>query len=181
VADGIAVAIHGGHLQLQRALKRAGRSGLDLRSVSVVGTDYHTEENVYGYYSAGRRLEAWGGFGSFWTYVWGTLTGGGFFFIPGIGPVVMAGPMVGWLVAALQKGSMVSGLSPLGAALVGKGVPQESMLKYETALQSNELLLITSGFSLRRPKASPSSAVLPGSRPKTGRARRARSGRKPGA
>jgi hypothetical protein len=46
---------------------------------------------------------------------------------------------------------MVSGLSPLGAALVGQGVPRESMLEYEIALRSNELLLITSRPSARRP------------------------------
>jgi hypothetical protein len=145
VARGILVAVHRGHLEAHKALDELTRSRPDLRQVSVVGADYHTQENVYGYYSTGRRLEAWGSFGSFWSGVWAALTGGGFFFVPGLGPVLMAGPVAGWLVAALEKGVMVHGLSPLGAALVGKGVPPEAMLEYETAVRSGEFLLITSG------------------------------------
>ena len=40
---------------------------------------------------------------------------------------------------------MVSGLSVLGAALVGQGVPPEAMIEYEAAVHSDEFLLITSG------------------------------------
>ena len=144
-ARGILVAVHAGHLQVQKALAKLTRSRLDLRRACVVGTDYHTEENVYGYYSTGRSLEAWGSLGCFWKAVWAALTGGGFFFIPGLGAVVIAGPVAGWLVAALEKGTMVSGLSVLGAALVGQGVPPEAMIEYEAAVRSNEFLLIMSG------------------------------------
>jgi len=59
--------------------------------------------------------------------------------------VVIGGPVAGWLVAALEKGTMVSGLSVLGAALVGQGVPPEAMIEYEAAVRSNEFLLIMSG------------------------------------
>jgi hypothetical protein len=144
-ARGILVAVHRGHLEVHKALDALARSRLDLRQVSVVGVDFHTLENVYGYYSTGRRLEAWGSFGSFWSGVWAVLIGGGFFFVPGLGPVVIAGPVTGWLVAALEKGVMVHGLSPLGAALVGRGVPPEHMRDYEAAVRGTEFLLITSG------------------------------------
>jgi hypothetical protein len=144
-ARGILVAVHRGHLEVEKALNELARSHLSLRQVSVVGADYHTQENVYGYYSTGRRFEAWGSFGSFWSGVWAALIGEGFFFIPGLGPLLMAGPVVGWLVEALETGLMVHGLSPLGAALVTNGVPADRMHKAETALRHNEFLLIASG------------------------------------
>ena len=65
VAQGILVAVHRGHLQVEQALKELTRSRVDLRPVSVVGTDHHTPENVYGYYFAGRRIKAWGSIGNF--------------------------------------------------------------------------------------------------------------------
>jgi hypothetical protein len=144
-AHGILVAVHRGHLEQHKALEEMKRSRFDLGPVSVVGTDYHMRENVYGYYSTGRRLEAWGSFGTFWSGVWEALTGGAFFSFPGLGPVLMAGPVVSWLVTALEKGVMVHGLSPLGAALVGRGVPPGSMLEYEKAVRNGEFLLIASG------------------------------------
>jgi len=149
------VAVHRGHLQVGEALKKLARSGFDLRTVSVVGTDRHTEKNVYGYYSTGRRFEAWSSFGDFWDDVWAALTDEGVFFVPGIGPVLMAGPLVGWLVEALQNGVMVKRLSPVGAALVGKGVPPGSMLDYENAVRIDEYLLIASGPLSSLAKARP--------------------------
>jgi hypothetical protein len=149
----VLVAVHRGHLELRESLDALVRSRLDLRRVSVAGTDHHTQESVYGYYSTGRRLEAWGAFGSFWSGVWAVLVGGGFFLVPGLGPVLLAGPLVGWLVEALDKGVMVHGLSPLGAALVGKGVPPEAMIAYERAVRAEEFLLVTSGPSASVAKA----------------------------
>jgi hypothetical protein len=154
-ARGILVAVHRDHLEVHKALDELARSRLDLRQVSVVGADFHTEENVYGYYSTGRRLEAWGSFGSFWSGAWAVLVGGGFFFVPGIGPLLIAGPVTGWLVTALESGAMVHGLSPLGAALVGRGVPPELMRDYEAAVRSSEFLLITSGPLASMSKARP--------------------------
>jgi hypothetical protein len=144
-ARGILVAVHRGHLEVQKALDELTRSHLGPRQLSVVGADYHTRENVYGYYSSGRRFEAWGSFGAFWSGVWATLTDEGFFFIPGLGPLLMAGPVVGWLVTALETGVMEHGLSPLGAALVANGLPVERMGEYESAVRDNEFLLILSG------------------------------------
>jgi hypothetical protein len=144
-ARGTLVAIHRGHLEMEKALGELRRSHLSLRDVSVVGTDDHTQENVYGYYSTGRRFEAWGSFGAFWSGVWAALVGEGFFFIPGIGSLLMAGRVVEWLVEALEAGVMVHDLSPLGAALVTNGVPADDMRHFEIALRHNEFLLIGSG------------------------------------
>jgi hypothetical protein len=143
--EAILVAIYRGHLDVLKALDELARSHVDLRQVSVVGTDFHTRENVYGYYSTSGRLEAWGSFGAFWSSVCAALSGSGFFFIPGLGPLVLAGPVVGWLVAALGKGVLVDGLSSLGAALAEKGVPPKAMHHYEVAVRDNEFLLVTSG------------------------------------
>jgi hypothetical protein len=143
-ARGILVAVHRGHLEVEKALAELMRSHLSLRPVSVVGADYHTQENVFGYYSTSRRFEAWGSFGAFWSGVWAALTGEGVFFIPGIGSLLMGGPVVGWLVEALEAGVMVEGLSPLGAALVTNGVPADDMRHFEIALRHNEFLLIVS-------------------------------------
>jgi hypothetical protein len=144
-ARGTLVAVQRGHLEVRKALDELARSDCGLRRFSVVGADYHTQENVSGYYSIGRRFEAWGNFGTFWSGVWAALIGEGVFFIPGLGPLLMAGPVVGWLVEALETGAMVHGLSPLGAALVTNGVPAEDVLHVEIALRSNEFLLIGSG------------------------------------
>jgi len=55
----------------------------------------HSEEDVVGYYNTGDRMRSWGKNGAFWGGIWGVLFGSAFFVIPGIGPLVAAGPLVG--------------------------------------------------------------------------------------
>ena len=85
------VAIYESHAQAEEALKELQKSGFDMKKLSIVGKDYHTEEHVVGYYNAGDRMKRWGKTGAFWGGFWGLLFGTAFFAIPGIGPVLVAG------------------------------------------------------------------------------------------
>ena len=116
-----------------------------MRKLSIVGKDYHTEEHVVGYYNTGDRMKAWGRIGAFWGGLWGLLFGAAFFIIPGIGPVVLAGPLVAALVGALEGAVVVGGLTALGAALASLGIPRNSIVQYETALKADKFLVIAHG------------------------------------
>ena len=139
------VAIYPSHTAAEAAVKELQQSGFDMKKLSIVGRDYHTEEHVVGYYNAGDRMKYWGGVGAFWGWIWGCLFGTAFFLIPGIGPVLMAGPIVGWIVAALEGAVVVGGLSAIGAGLVSLGIPKDSIVKYETALKTDKFVLIAHG------------------------------------
>jgi hypothetical protein len=58
---------------------------------------------------------------------------------------VIAGPLVSWIVGALEGAAVVGGLSALGAALYGIGIPKDSIVKYETAIKSGKFLLLAHG------------------------------------
>ena len=86
------VAVYESHNEAEKAVKELQKSGFDMKKLSIVGKDYHTEEHVVGYYSTGDRMKYWGKLGAFWGGLWGFLFGTAFFFVPGIGPIVVAGP-----------------------------------------------------------------------------------------
>jgi len=96
------VAIYDSHTQAEAAVKELQKSGFDMKKLSIVGRDYHTEEQVVGYYNTGDRMKHWGKLGAFWGGIWGMLFGAAFFAIPGLGPVLVAGPLVAWIVGALE-------------------------------------------------------------------------------
>jgi hypothetical protein len=73
------------------------------------------------------------------------LFGSAFFFVPGIGPLLVAGPLVAWIVGALEGAVMMGGLSALGAALVSIGIPKDSVLQYEESVKAGKFLLILHG------------------------------------
>lgn len=139
------VAVCETHELAEIAVKELQRAGFDMKTLSIIGRDYHTEENVVGYYNKGDQMKAWGKIGAFWGGLWGMLFGSAFFFIPGIGPLVLAGPIVSWIVGGLEGAALVGGLSALGGAMVSMGVPKDSVLKYESALKADKFVLIVHG------------------------------------
>jgi len=116
-----------------------------MKSLSIAGKDTHTDEHVVGYYNAGDRMKHWGKVGAFWGGFWGLLFGSGLFLIPGLGPILVAGPLVAWIVAGLEGAVVVGGVSALGAGLVSIGIPKDSVLEYEVALKTDKYLLIVHG------------------------------------
>jgi hypothetical protein len=98
-----------------------------------------------GLYNMGDRLKHWGNAGAFWGGIWGLLLGAAFFAIPGIGPVLVAGPLVAWIVGALEGAVIVGGLSAIGAGLFSIGVPKDSILSYEIALHTDKFLVLAHG------------------------------------
>jgi uncharacterized membrane protein len=148
------VAIYETHAEAEEAVKELQKSGFNMKKMSIVGKDYHTDEHVVGYYNAGDRMKYWGKQGAFWGGIWGMLFGAAFFAIPGIGPVLVAGPLVAWIIGALAGAVVVGGLSALGAGLYSIGIPKDSVVKYETAIKSDKFLLVAHGTANEVAKAS---------------------------
>jgi uncharacterized membrane protein len=136
------VAVFQTHDEAEHAVKDLQRGGIDMRAISIVAKDPETDEQVVGYYNAGDRMKRWGKVGAFWGGFWGLLFGAAFFVIPGLGPLLMAGPVVAWLVGALESAVVVGGVSVLGAGLFSIGIPKDSVLKYDIALKNGKYLLI---------------------------------------
>ena len=139
------IAVYNTHVEAEEAVRALQKSGYDLTQLSIVGKDYQTEEAVVGFYTTGDRIRAWGGKGAFWGSLWGVLFGSAFFIIPGIGPLLAAGPLVAWIVAALEGAVVVGGLSAIGAGLYSIGIPKDSILEYEEQIKMAKYLVIAHG------------------------------------
>ena len=164
------VAVYPSHVAAEAAIKNLQQTGFDIKKLSIVGRDYHTDEQVTGYYNAGDRMKYWGKTGAFWGGIWGWLFGSAMFFIPGLGPLLIAGPLVGWLVGALEGAVVVGGMSALGAGLFSIGIPKDSILQYETALKAGKFVLIAHGSVAEVAEAK---RVLDRSQPETVRSHQA--------
>jgi uncharacterized membrane protein len=147
------VAIFHTHPEAEQAVKDLQHAGVDMHTVSIVAKDYHTDEHVVGYYNTGDRMKRWGKIGAFWGGFWGLLFGSAFFAIPGLGPLLVAGPLVAWIVGALEGAVVVGGVGALGAGLFSMGIPKDSVLQYELAVKNDKFLLIVNGSSSEIEKA----------------------------
>jgi len=139
------IAVYQTHLDADAAIKALQHGGVNMHELSVIGRGYHSEERVVGYYNTGDRMRVWGELGAFWGGFWGLLFGSALFVIPGLGPILAAGPVVAWIVGALEGAVVVGGVSALGAGLVSIGIPKNSVVQYEAALKEDQFILIAHG------------------------------------
>ena len=141
----IAVAVFDTHTQAESAVKALQRAGFDMKKLSIIGRDYHTEEHVVGFLNAGDRAKFFGKLGAFWGGLMGMLFGSALFFVPVVGHVIILGPLAAIIFGGLQGAVLVGGASALVGVLSAIGIPKDSVLRYETALKANKFLLIVYG------------------------------------
>jgi uncharacterized membrane protein len=147
------VAVYETHEQAENAVKELQEGGIDMKSLSIAAKDTHTDEHVVGYYNAGDRMKRWGKMGAYWGGFWGLLFGSAMFAIPGLGPILVAGPLVAWIVAGLEGAVVVGGVSAVGAGLASIGIPHDSIVEYEVALKSDKFVLLVHGSAATVDKA----------------------------
>ncbi|MFZ6753413.1 DUF1269 domain-containing protein [Undibacterium sp. Dicai25W] len=140
-----AIYVFNTHSDAEDAIRALGKSGFDVKKLSLIGKGYHSEEHPIGFYSTGDRIKAWGGVGAFWGGIWGLLVAPAVFVLPGLGVVAMAGPIVTTIVAALEGAVVIGGISAVGGALSMIGASKDELIKYDTAVKADKFVLIVHG------------------------------------
>jgi len=139
------IAVFPDHDAAERAVKTLSAAGFEIKHLSVVGKGYHSEEKVVGFYNVGDRIKFWGTRGAFWGGFWGLFFGGLFFATPVAGPVVVVGFLAAVAISAIENAIVVGALGALGAALYSLGVPENSVLKYESDIKADNFLVLARG------------------------------------
>ncbi|WP_237153868.1 general stress protein [Oryzibacter oryziterrae] len=139
------VAVFPGHQSAEVAIRDLAQAGFDMKSLSIVGKGYHSEEKATGFYNIGERVMFWGKQGAFWGGLWGLFVGGIFISMPLVGNVIVLGYLAATLVSMLEGAVVVGGLSALGAGLYSLGIPKDSIVLYEAAVKADSFLVMVYG------------------------------------
>lgn len=139
------VAVFDGHPAAEAAIKRLAAAGFDMKNLTLVGKGYHTDEKIVGFYNMGDRVKFWGSRGAFWGGFWGLFVGGMMLTIPVVGHVVVLGYLAGAIFSGIEGAITVGGLSAIGAALYGIGIPKNSVLQYEADIKADNFLVMAHG------------------------------------
>lgn len=140
-------AVFPDHQAAEAAVKALTAGGFPVKSLSIVGKGYHTEEKVLGFYNMGDRVKFWGRRGAFWGGLWGLFFGGMFLTLPVTGPVLVLGYFTAAVVSAIEGAVVVGGMGALGGAFASIGVPHDSVLHYETAIAADGFVVMMHGAS----------------------------------
>ena len=149
----VTIAVFETHTLAEDAVRKLANEGVDMRSISIIGKDYHSEENPVGYYNAGDRAKILGRYGAFWGGLFGILFSSLFIFVPVFGHLVILGPLAAMVVSTLEGGVVGGAAGALAGALSAIGVPKNSILRYETALKADSFVVTVQGTPEQAEKA----------------------------
>jgi hypothetical protein len=147
------VAVFGDHDQADVAVKALAASGLELRSLSIVGKGYHTSETAIGFYNTGDRILFWGSRGALWGSLWGLFMGGLYATVPMVGGVVLLGHLAAAGIAAIEGAFVFGGGGALVAAMASLGIPENSIVTYQTDLAADGFLVMAHGTASEMERA----------------------------
>ena len=119
------------------AIRGLERSGIDRNNISIVANDAKGEyAKLAG--SGGGHMASGAGTGAAIGGVAGLILGLAALAVPGVGPVVAAGP----LAAALGSGSIGAMAGGLIGALTGMSIPEEDAQHYADAIRQGGVLVL---------------------------------------
>jgi hypothetical protein len=140
-----AIGVFPDHEAAEKAVKGLAVAGIDMKNLTLVGKGFHSDEKVVGFYSSSDRIKFWGTRGAFWGGFWGLFFGGVFLTIPVVGHVIVLGYLAAAAISAAEGAVVVGGLSALGAALYGIGIPEKSVIQYEEDMKADRFLVMAHG------------------------------------
>ena len=156
------ISIFKTHQEAEQAVKELDHAGFDMEKISIVGKDYEREEKVTGYYNTLERVKFWSKRGALWGGLWGLLFSPAFICAPVAGSLTAGGLLLSSLASGVSTAAFTGGLTALGAALYGIGIPKNSIIKYETAIKLEKYLLIVHGTRDEVERASDILATVKG-------------------
>jgi hypothetical protein len=140
-----AVGVYGHIDEAEEAVKTLGEGGFPIDHVSIIAKDLGTEKKVHGFVTscdvarASARTGAWVG------GIFGLLVGAAFVWVPGVGPLVVAGSLTSALIGGLEGAAAGAALTGVLGWLSALGISKEHILKYEESVKAGKYLVIAHG------------------------------------
>jgi uncharacterized membrane protein len=131
--------------EAEEAVRRLADSGFPIEQVSIVSQNLESERQVHGFITPGDLAVDGVTTGAWVGGLFGLLLGAAFMWVPGFGPLIVAGPLAAALLGGIE--GVVAGAAGGGVlgALAGWGVSRKHILKYEERLKAGKYLMIVHG------------------------------------
>jgi uncharacterized membrane protein len=130
------------HQQAETTVRALSEAGVALKDVSIIAQNLQTTEQVQGFITTGDVATTGAGVGAWYGGFFGLLVGSAFLWIPGLGPLVVAGALASSFIGMLEGAAVGAVSGGLIGALMGYGLTRDKALKYETTVRAGNYLLL---------------------------------------
>lgn len=145
MAEPSVVGVYSMMAQVEDAIGMLNQGEFPIKQVSLVAQDLQSEKQVQGYITTGDVAKTGAGTGAWVGGLFGLLVGAAFIWVPGFGPLFVAGPLAAALLGGVEGAVAGAAGGGLLGTLVGWGVSKDHILKYEEKLKSGKFLVIAHG------------------------------------
>jgi hypothetical protein len=145
MADNAVVGVYATLGEAEAAVRSLGDGGFPIQNVSVVAQDLTDDRRVHGYVTVGDVARPAAGTGAWVGGLFGLLVGAAFLWVPGVGPLVVAGSLAAMLLGGVEGAVAGAAVSGLLGWLLGLGISREKILKYEEAVKAGKFLVVVHG------------------------------------
>src|SRR5262245_25999056 len=139
------IAMYPDHASAENAVRQLQSEGIPMQQVSIIGKDFQAVERPVGFVTTGSVAKDGAKIGGWTGGLFGLLAGAAFLILPGVGPVIIAGPLAAALLGGLEGALAGATLGGLTGALVGLGVSKDKAIRYESAVKAGKFLVTVQG------------------------------------
>ena len=145
MAEQSVVGVYDTMTRAEEALRALDRGAFPVTQISIIGSDLQSEKEVHGFITAGDVAKTGAGTGAWVGGLFGLLAGTALIFVPGFGPLLVAGPFAASLLGGIEGALAGAAGGGLLGALAGWGVSKERIPKYEEQVKAGKYLLVAHG------------------------------------
>jgi hypothetical protein len=120
-------------------------AGVDVSRLSVAAKQVGVPNETLGFYTVGKVARFWGKQADSWNRLSVELSESGLFVTPEPGPLIVMGPLVDFLMAALEGIQAPSAPGIVAAALGRIGAPVEASAQLQSLLAAGRVLVVVLG------------------------------------
>lgn len=145
MSDQSVIGVYDTMSKAEEAIRTLSRSGFPITQISITAQNLESEKEVHGYITAGDVAKTGAGTGAWVGGLFGLLAGAAFIWVPGFGPLVVAGSLAAVLMGGAEGAAVGAVGGGLLGSLVGWGVSKKHIIKYEEHLKGGKYLVIAHG------------------------------------
>lgn len=146
MAEQSVVGVYDTMVQAEWAVHELDHRGFPMQQVSIVTRNLESGSKTHGFISVGEDRTKHSAVTGTWVGgLFGLLMGAAFLWVPGFGPLLVAGRLATLLLAGIEGALAGAATGGLLGALVNWGVAEEHIFDYEKMVKSGKYLVIAYG------------------------------------
>jgi hypothetical protein len=129
----------------EAAVEALHKGGFPIEKVSIVAKDIQDEKRIRGFVTACDVAKSGATTGAWIGGIFGVLIGAAFVWVPGVGPMIVAGSLAAVLAGGAEGAMLGAATGGILSGLASWGISKEHILKFENHVKAGKYLVIAHG------------------------------------